>query len=57
VFSKNIAVRLGYQFGSEGRGLAAGVGLAYGILVFDYAYAHLSNDLGNAHTFSLALNL
>jgi hypothetical protein len=57
VFSKNIAVRLGYQFGSEGRGLAAGVGLAYGILIFDYAYAHLSNDLGNAHTFSLALNL
>jgi hypothetical protein len=56
VLNKNVAARLGYQFGSEGRGLAAGIGLTYGMFVLDYAYAHLSDDLGNAHTFSLALN-
>ncbi len=51
------AVRGGYQFGSEGRGLTLGIGLSYGILVLDYAYAKISSDLGDAHTLSLALNL
>ena len=56
-FNGMFAVRGGYQFGSDGRGLTLGVGLAYGILVLDYAYAKLSSDLGDAHTISLALNL
>jgi hypothetical protein len=57
VFHHLAALRAGYQFGSEARGLTAGVGIAYGILALDYAYAQLSSDLGSAHTISLAVNL
>ena len=56
VFNETIAARAGYQFGSEGRGLAAGLGIIYGIIMVDYAYSHLTDDLGNTHTVSLALN-
>jgi hypothetical protein len=56
-FNSLFAVRGGYQFGSEGRGLTLGVGVSYGILVLDYAFAKISSDLGDAHTISLALNL
>lgn len=55
-FNQIVAARLGYQFGSEGRGFSGGIGLAYGIFVLDYAYTHLNDDLGNTNTFSLALN-
>ena len=54
--TRMVAVRGGYQFGSEGRGLTLGAGIAYGIVVLDYAYARISADLGDAHTISLALN-
>jgi len=57
VFHRLAALRVGYQFGSEARGLTAGVGIAYGILALDYAYAQLASDLGSAHTISLAVNL
>jgi hypothetical protein len=56
-FNQAVAARAGYQFGSEGRGLSAGIGLQYGIFIVDYAYAPLSSDLGNTHTISLAINL
>jgi hypothetical protein len=56
-FNRFVAARGGYQFGSEGRGLTFGVGISYGILVLDYAFAKISSDLGDAHTISLALNL
>ena len=56
-FNAIVAARGGYQFGSEGRGLALGVGIAYGQFALDYAYARISSDLGDAHTISLALNL
>jgi hypothetical protein len=55
-FNEIIAARLGYQFGSEGRGFGGGLGVAYGIFLIDYAYTHLNADLGNTHTVSLALN-
>lgn len=56
LFDQTVAARVGYQFGSEGRGLAAGLGILYGIFAVDYAYSHLTDDLGNTHTVSLALN-
>jgi hypothetical protein len=56
VFDGTIAARTGYQFGSEGRKFSAGVGVYYGIIGLDYAYAPLSADLGNTHTISLVLN-
>lgn len=55
-FNQLFAARLGYQFGSEGRGLAAGIGVAHGPFVLDYAYSHLSDDLGNSHGFSLTMS-
>ena len=56
-FNSFVAARGGYQFGSEGRGLTLGVGVSYGALVLDYAFAKISSDLGDAHTISLAINL
>jgi len=56
-FNRIASGRVGYQFGSTGRGFTAGVGLAYSVFALDYAYAPLSSDLGNTHTITLALNL
>lgn len=56
LFNQIVAARAGYQFGSEGRGFSGGVGVSYGMFLLDYAYTHLSDDLGNTSTFSLALN-
>lgn len=56
LFQNLFAARLGYQLGSEGRGFSAGIGVIQGMFMFDYAYAPLSSDLGNSHTFSLAVN-
>ena len=57
LFHHIAAVRVGYTFGSEARGISAGVGIMYGIFGLDYAYSPLSSDLGNAHTISIAVNL
>jgi hypothetical protein len=57
VFQQLLAVRIGYQFGSDGRGLSTGIGLHYGLLTLDYAFAKLSSDLGDGHTISLAVGL
>jgi hypothetical protein len=56
-FQELVAVRGGYQLGSEGRGFSAGLGIAYGIVAVDYAYAPLSLDLGNTHTISVSVSL
>ena len=56
VFDRFVAVRAGYQFGSEGRGFSSGVGVRYSILGLDYAFSPLFSDLGNAHTLSLVLS-
>ncbi len=55
MFGRLLAVRGGYQFGSQGRGLSLGLGMGYGVVGFDYAYSHLAQDLGNTHTLSLAV--
>jgi hypothetical protein len=57
VLNRFLAVRGGYQFGSDTRGLTLGVGIMYKSLALDYAYARVGSDLGNGHTFSLAVNL
>lgn len=52
-----VAVRAGYQFGETARGVSAGIGLRWNFVGFDYAYAPLSDDLGNTHTLSLVVGL
>jgi len=57
LFERTVALRAGYQIGSDARGFSAGVGVREGIFGFDYAFAPLTSDLGSTHTFSLLLNL
>ena len=54
VFDQQFALRVGYQFGSETRGVAAGIGLRFSILGLDYAYAPIALDLGNTHTITVS---
>lgn len=54
-YDRMIAGRLGYQFGSEGRGFSAGVGFRYSLFQLDYAYAPIAHDLGNTHTITVGL--
>ncbi len=54
-FDRTIAARLGYTLGSEGRKLSTGLGVRYGLFSLDYAYAPLSEDLGNTHTVSVGV--
>jgi hypothetical protein len=56
-YEELVAFRSGYQFGSKGRGFSAGLGVTYGIVTLDYAYAPLSLDLGNTHTISVSVSL
>ena len=56
-FNNVLAIRGGYQFGSQGRGLTAGFGVRYGFVGLEYAFAKLSQDLGNAHSFSVLFSL
>jgi hypothetical protein len=56
-FGEVLTARAGYQFGSEGRGLTAGFEVRYGMVGVQYAYAKLSEDLGDAHSFSLLLEI
>ncbi len=52
-----IALRGGYQFGRENRGLAAGLGTSLGNYQFDYGFASFQNDLGQTHRFSIVVAL
>jgi hypothetical protein len=56
-FASLVAVRGGYQAGSEGRGLSLGGGVRYGIVSVDYAYSKLASALGNGHTIAIGLSL
>ena len=56
-FDSVVALRAGYQLGSAARGWSAGLGLRYGIILLDYAFAPLSEDLGNTHTITLGVTL
>ncbi|MBK7259884.1 MAG: PorV/PorQ family protein [Ignavibacteriae bacterium] len=57
VFLNMVAVRAGYQSGSEGRGVSLGGGVRYGIVSVDYAYSKLATALGNGHTIAVGLSL
>jgi hypothetical protein len=54
---KTLALRTGFQFGRENRGLSAGFGTVFGRYQLDYGYAPFGNDLGNTHRFSIAVKL
>jgi hypothetical protein len=57
LFHKTLALRGGFQFGRESRGVTAGFGTSLGRYQLDYGYAPVENDLGNAHRFSVEVKL
>ncbi|MDZ7369120.1 MAG: PorV/PorQ family protein [candidate division KSB1 bacterium] len=57
LFRKTLALRAGYQFHRDNRGVTAGFGTALGRYQLDYGYAPFTNDLGNAHRFSVEVKL
>lgn len=56
-FQETLALRFGYLWNSEGRGLALGFGARYTFVRFDYAFSSLSFDLGDAHILSVSVDL
>lgn len=56
-YKRTLALRAGYLWNSEGRGLALGFGARYTFVRFDYAFSSLAFDLGDAHTVSLSVDL
>jgi len=55
-FAGLVAARVGYQAGSEGRGLSLGGGVHYGLFTFDYAFSRLAGELGNGHTLAVGIS-
>ena len=51
------ALRAGYQFGRENRGLTAGVGATLGRFVVDYGYAPFSNQFDDSHRFTVSFRI
>jgi hypothetical protein len=51
------SVRGGYKTGFDSQGGSFGVGVRKSGYRFDYAFTSVSNDLGNAHRFSLGIDL
>lgn len=49
------ALRTGYLFNYDERGLTTGLGLKWKNLAFDYAYVPFQNDLGNAQKFGISV--
>lgn len=56
-FDNAFALRAGYQTGYDAKSFSGGVGVAYSMLRFDYAFVPLLSGLGTAHTFSLSFRL
>jgi hypothetical protein len=53
LYDKLIALRVGYQSGYIDRNITAGLGLMWGNLSFDYAFAPLTYGLGSGNILSL----
>jgi hypothetical protein len=53
VYDKTIALRAGYQSGYTAKSFTGGIGLVWGGLNFDYAFAPYSYDLGTGHSITL----
>jgi hypothetical protein len=55
LYAASIALRAGYQAGSDGRGFSAGGGVRHGIFSVEYAYSRLRAGLGNGHTIAVSV--
>lgn len=57
VASKSVALRAGYRFDDDSRGISGGIGLIRSGYQLDYAYTPFDFDLGDTHNISLAIGL
>ncbi|MFA5833204.1 MAG: PorV/PorQ family protein [Bacteroidota bacterium] len=57
VYDSMFMIRAGYQTGYEVKSFTGGVGIAYGIIRFDYAFVPMKNAFSPNHTFSLTFLL
>lgn len=55
VFQRTLALRAGYQFNRENRGVAGGIGLQWSRYQLDYGYMPFAAELGDTHRISLLL--
>ena len=56
-YDRLVSLRAGYQTGYEFNSYAAGVGVHYGIVKFDYAFVPFTGAFTSSHTFSLSFIL
>ncbi len=56
-FDQRFALRGGYLFGHDDRGLSAGIGLSFRTYRLDYAYIPFDLDLGNTHRLTFGISL
>jgi hypothetical protein len=56
-FDKTLSLRAGYQTGYDVKNFSAGIGIAYGMLVFDYAFVPFQSGFGTTNTFSLSFRI
>ena len=57
IYDQTITARIGYQTGFDTRGISAGIGIRYSIVMIDYAYLPFSLQIGNSHLISIGFNL
>ena len=56
-FDSTLMLRAGYQTGYDAKSFTGGVGVAYGMVRFDYAFVPFNSGFGTTHTFSLSFRL
>ncbi|MGE5315956.1 MAG: PorV/PorQ family protein [Acidobacteriota bacterium] len=56
-YDKTVALRAGYETGYDAKAFTGGIGVAYGMLAFDYAFVPFSSGFSTTHTFSLSFRL
>ena len=56
-FGRRLALRGGYLFGQDERGLSAGIGLGFNMYRLDYAYTPFDYDLGDTHRLTFGISL
>jgi hypothetical protein len=56
-YDNTLMLRAGYQTGYDAKSFSGGIGVAYGLVRFDYAFVPFQSGLGTTHTFSLSFRI
>lgn len=55
IYQEMLAIRIGYQFARQNRGVAGGLGVRRGRFQLDYGFMPFASDLGDTHRVSVVL--